>query len=92
MLKAESVSKVNVYKAGHHGSAYSSTYDLLRVIKPEIAVISCGKENPYGHPADSTIKRLSEYTQNIYRTDICGTIVKESDGKKLALTPERSTK
>ena len=90
MLKAENVSKVNVYKAGHHGSAYSSTSDLLAVIRPEIAVISCGRENTYGHPADSTIKRLKEYTKNIYRTDVCGTIVIESDGKKLSLTPERS--
>ncbi|SHM41590.1 ComEC/Rec2 family competence protein [Ruminococcus flavefaciens] len=90
MLKAEKVSSVNVYKAGHHGSAYSSTYDLLRVIQPDIAVISCGMENPYGHPAKSTINRLKEYTDHIYRTDICGTVVIESDGKKLSVTPERS--
>ena len=89
MLKAEKVGKVNVYKAGHHGSAYSSTSDLLAVIRPDIAVISCGMENPYGHPADSTIKRLKEYTDHIYRTDVCGTIVIESDGNKLSLTPER---
>ncbi|WP_278244601.1 ComEC/Rec2 family competence protein [Ruminococcus flavefaciens] len=91
MLKTEKVGKVTVYKAGHHGSAYSSTSDLLAVIRPDIAVISCGMENPYGHPADSTIKRLKEYTDHIYRTDVCGTIVIESDGKKLSLTPERST-
>ena len=91
MLESGKLSRASVYKAGHHGSAYSSTEELLEVIRPKIAVISCGKENSYGHPADSTIKRLRKYTDNIYRTDICGNIVIESDGEKLSVTPERST-
>lgn len=90
MLKSGSLGKIDLYKAGHHGSAYSSTKELLEVIRPDIAVISCGSENPYGHPADSTVKRIRKYTKYIFRTDLNGSIIIESDGKKIAVTPERS--
>ena len=90
MLKGGSLRKIDLYKAGHHGSAYSSTKKLLEVIRPDVAVISCGSENPYGHPADSTVKRLKKYTDQIFRTDINGSIVVESDGEELNVTPERS--
>lgn len=90
MLKGGSLGRVNVYKAGHHGSSSSSSAELLEVIRPEIAVISCGIDNSYGHPSDSTLERLSKYTSSIYRTDLCGTIIIESDGTKLSLTAERN--
>lgn len=90
MLGGGRLGKVNVYKAGHHGSSSSSSAELLEVIRPEIAVISCGIDNSYGHPSDSTVKRLSKYTKFIYRTDLCGTIIIESDGTKLSLTAERN--
>lgn len=90
MLKSGRLDKVSLYKAGHHGSAYSSTNELLEAIRPDIAVISCGSENSYGHPADSTVKRLRKYTKQIFRTDLSGSIIIESDGKKLAVTTERS--
>lgn len=90
MLKSGRLDKVRLYKAGHHGSAYSSTKELLEVIRPDVAVISCGSENPYGHPADSTVKRIRRYTRQIFRTDTSGSIIVESDGRKLAVTTERS--
>ena len=92
MLYSGLLGKVSLYKAGHHGSAYSSTDALLEVIRPDAAVISCGSENPYGHPAQSTLERLGRYTDNIFRTDTCGTIIAESDGKKLSVSVERGGK
>ena len=80
---------VDVYKAGHHGSSSSSSKALLNEITPDAVVISCGAGNSYGHPADSVLKRISEYTKNIYRTDIDGSIVFESDGEKVRLMTER---
>ena len=62
------------------------------MIRPQTAVISCGAENPYGHPSDITLQRLSAYTDKIYRTDICGSIVFESDGSKLSVKTERNGK
>ena len=89
MIKSGRLSKVMLYKAGHHGSAYSSSTEFIDVIRPKAVIISCGIDNSYGHPAESTVKRLNKYAKRIYRTDICGTIVVESNGKRLAITPER---
>ena len=91
MLKGGRLGKVSLYKAGHHGSFRSSTAELLEVIRPDSAVISCGLDNPYGHPADSTVRRLEKYTDRIFRTDLNGTVTAESDGEKLTVTAERGT-
>lgn len=90
MLKSGRLHKVKLYKAGHHGSAYSSSEELIEVIRLQVAIISCGAENPYGHPAESTMKRLDKYADVICRTDVNGTIVAESDGgDELYITCER---
>ena len=82
---------VDVFKAAHHGGATSNTELFLSMIQPEIAVISCGKGNSYGHPNDEVMKRLESYTEEIYRTDTDGTVVIESDGKELTvITKEES--
>lgn len=92
MLGGGRLGKMNVYKVGHHGSSSSSTAAFLRVIRPDTAVISCGAGNAYGHPTDSVIKRLSAYTDNIYRTDLCGSIVITLDGSSLNVTAERRSR
>ena len=92
MLSGDRLQKVTLYKAGHHGSSHSSSPEFLDMVRPQVAVISCGAENPYGHPSDITLQRLSAYTDKIYRTDICGNIVFESDGSKLSVTTERNGK
>lgn len=89
MTESGRLGHADVYKAGHHGSGSSSTQALLDAVTPDYAVISCGTENPYGHPHDSTIQRLSAFTDKIFRTDLCGTIVFESDGKALTVRTER---
>lgn len=81
----------DVYKAGHHGSDTSSSPGFLEVISPSVAVISCGEGNSYGHPCDITLERIAEYTDKVYRTDLCGTIVIESDGEELAVRTERNS-
>jgi len=65
----------DVLKVGHHGSATSTCDEFLFVVRPSIAVISCGKNNSYGHPADATIKRLTTIGAVVYRTDESGTII-----------------
>ena len=83
MLLGGKLHHVNVYKAGHHGSSSSSSAAFLAAVRPDIAVISCGSGNPYGHPSASVLRKLRVYTDKIYRTDTEGTIVFESDGKVL---------
>ena len=58
MLAAGVVTDVDVLKAGHHGSASSSSAPFLAQAKPEVAVISAGRTNPYGHPAAAAMTRL----------------------------------
>lgn len=64
----------NAYIVGHHGASTSSSIAFLDRILPEIAVISVGKDNGYGHPDDGTLSRLSNIGSCIYRTDLDGTV------------------
>ncbi|EKN39478.1 metallo-beta-lactamase [Clostridium botulinum CFSAN001627] len=65
----------NVLKIGHHGSHSSSSKEFLDKINPKIAIISCGKNNDYGHPHKETMKELNKRNIEVYRTDIDGNIV-----------------
>ena len=76
----------DVLKVAHHGSSGSSTKEFLETVSPKYCVISCGENNDYGHPHKATLERLKKYTNEIYRTDICGTIKAESDGKNITFS------
>ncbi|MBQ7994885.1 MAG: MBL fold metallo-hydrolase [Bacilli bacterium] len=65
---------VDVLKAGHHGSKTSSCKEFLECITPEVAIISCGKNNRYGHPHKEVIERMESMGIKIRRTDLEGTI------------------
>lgn len=90
MIDSGKLQDIDVYKVGHHGSDTSSSEEFLEVIKPDIAVISCGEGNSYGHPCDITLEKLSKYTDKVYRTDISGSVVITSDGKTLSVTEEKA--
>lgn len=65
----------DILKVAHHGSAYSSTGEFISAASPEYAVISCGKNNIYGHPAPDTVKRLEDGGADIYSTAERGSII-----------------
>lgn len=88
ILETEANLDCDVLKVGHHGSSTSSGKKFLDAVTPEICVISCGEDNSYGHPHKEITKRLKKYTGDIYRTDVCGSIVISSDGKELAVEYE----
>ncbi len=76
--------KADVLKAGHHGSSTSSGSMFLKKVGAEIAVISCGKDNSYGHPHREALERFENAgIKQIYRTDASGNITITSDGKTL---------
>lgn len=64
----------DILKVPHHGSASGLNEEFLNKINPRVAVISAGKNNSYGHPAPSTLKKLENKNIKIYRTDQNGTI------------------
>ena len=73
----------NVLKVGHHGSRYSSSAEFLAAVKPQVAVISVGKKNRYGHPTQEALERLQVVGARILRTDESGDIEIVSDGERL---------
>ncbi|MCD7848137.1 MAG: MBL fold metallo-hydrolase [Oscillospiraceae bacterium] len=78
---------VDVLKVAHHGSSTSSSYAFLDAVTPEYCVIECG-DNSYNHPNSDVVTRLEQYTENIYRTDIDGTVVFTITGSGLSITTE----
>ncbi|WP_405768823.1 ComEC/Rec2 family competence protein [Streptomyces sp. NBC_00080] len=70
---APSVRGVDVLKVAHHGSAYQDP-DLIRAVAPRLALISCGADNPYGHPAPSTVAALRAGGAAVLRTDRDGAL------------------
>nr|WP_268064259.1 ComEC/Rec2 family competence protein [Clostridium estertheticum] len=73
----------DVLKVGHHGSDTSTSDAFLSKVNPKYAVISCGKNNDYGHPHKSTMDKLQAKGIAVYRSDESGTIVCTSDGKNI---------
>lgn len=79
----------DVLKVGHHGSHTSTTPKYIEAITPSYAVISCGKDNSYGHPHSETITRLIESNVKVYRTDENGTVAFTTDGQTITASMER---
>lgn len=66
--------KEQILKVSHHGSSNGTGEEFLERLKPDTAIISCGKNNRYGHPGVDTIQRLNQIQAKIYRTDRQGAV------------------
>lgn len=76
-----------VLKVAHHGSSQATSSQFLAAVDPEVAVISVGKDNAFGHPSDETLAKLDGV--KLYRTDEQGTISFSTDGQRLWVATER---
>lgn len=74
LLRNFSLPDVDILVAGHHGSRYSTTDELLDAVTPETVLISVSEDNNYNHPAPELLERLEERGCRIFRTDETGTI------------------
>lgn len=85
--------KAQILKVPHHGSKYGSSISYLSKISPEVAVISAGAGNDFGHPARETLSNLEKMGSKIYRTDTDGTVVINTDGSSWSVNspPKIST-
>ncbi|HSP78144.1 MAG TPA: ComEC/Rec2 family competence protein, partial [Myxococcaceae bacterium] len=81
-----------VLKVAHHGGRHSSTEPFLAAVRPQAAVISCGRGNEYGHPTEETLQRLDAVGARTFRTDQQGEVLAVSDGATVRLTPTRKGK
>jgi competence protein ComEC len=82
MLTKDLNLEVQVLKVAHHGSKYASAEDFFKRVKPQIAIVSCGAWNRYGHPAQSVLDRLRAANVKLYRTDLQGEITITTRGKE----------
>ena len=72
---ARSWPQTDVLKSGHHGSSTSSSQKFLDQVRPGLIVISCGKNNDYGHPHKETMERYNKLGSTVYRTDESGDVL-----------------
>jgi competence protein ComEC len=72
--------QADVLKVGHHGSRYASSAGFLEKVAPQVAVISCGANNRYGHPAEETVERLGAAGSQMMCTAQEGSVQIWSDG------------
>jgi competence protein ComEC len=82
--------RVTVLKVAHHGSGTSTTDQLLDAARPELAVISVGGGNPFGHPAGVVLERLRRHGTRMMRTDVDGTVFVDTDGRAVRVRSERT--
>jgi competence protein ComEC len=75
--------RCDVFSAGHHGSKTSNSLELLQAARPEFVVISCGKDNKYGHPDPEALESFAAVGATVYRTDELGTVIFVTDGVEL---------
>ena len=74
LLAGKGLPDIEVLVAGHHGAKTSTCDTLLEQTRPETVLISVGKNNSYGHPAEETLARIGNINAQIFRTDMCGNI------------------
>ncbi|MBQ5951983.1 MAG: DNA internalization-related competence protein ComEC/Rec2 [Lachnospiraceae bacterium] len=76
---------VTALKAAHHGSRFSTGEPFLEAVRPQIALISCGRNNRYGHPHAETLERLAAAGCRVFGTPSCGQTDVETDGKRVRI-------
>jgi competence protein ComEC len=76
---------IRILKVAHHGSRTSTSRELLEAWRPQIAVISCGRGNTFGHPAPEVVDRLAAMGARIYRTDRDGEVTVDTDGRRVSV-------
>ena len=88
LLQTDSLEDVDVWKVSHHGSKYSGSEEFLEVIRPNLSLISVGK-NSYGHPSEELLKRLNSIGSLVKTTLDGGALMLESDGDTFTLSLQR---
>jgi competence protein ComEC len=81
---------VEIFKVAHHGSADEGLARLLELTKPRVAIVSCGRDNDYGHPTPTTMATLEAAPAlEVFRTDLDGRVVVETDGERISASSQR---
>lgn len=84
-LRRRKICGVTVLKTAHHGSRNSTPAEFLAQLRPQAAVISCGKNNRYGHPHAELLERLEKAGSRVFRTDVSGAVILEAVGEQVEM-------
>jgi competence protein ComEC len=76
---------ITIVKAPHHGSAGSSSEELITATRPAVVVFSAGRRNPFGHPAPAVIDRYRAAGARVFRTDEDGEVIIDTDGRQVVV-------
>ena len=90
MLDAGEDVRADLLKCGHHGSSSSTCTRFLQAVDPAFAIVTCGKDNEYGHPHKETTEQLELLGCPYYSTAEYGTLIASTDGKNLDITSSDS--
>lgn len=85
LLESQSIQNISVLKVAHHGSKNSTPKEFLDMAEPAVSVISCSRDNSYGHPAPELLERLEDAGTVIYATMESGAVTVRTDGKQFAV-------
>ncbi|HEX8140524.1 MAG TPA: ComEC/Rec2 family competence protein [Pyrinomonadaceae bacterium] len=90
MIQKDTNLQSRILKVGHHGSKYATSENFLKAVKPEVAIISDGAANRYGHPSPEVLARLKAVGVKVYRTDLQGeiTITTKGEGYEIKTAKE----
>lgn len=86
LANKSALNDIDILKVSHHGSKGSLDDKVLSVMKPEIALISVGERNRYGHPAPNTLDLLAESDVQVFRSDTQGDVVCSLTMENIAVT------
>jgi beta-lactamase superfamily II metal-dependent hydrolase len=89
MMKAGYPLDTEILKVSHHGSSDAGSAAFLNRIDPEVAIISLGRDNEYGHPHRETLERLNAAGPLVLRTDLDGTVLVTSDGATYSVVTDK---
>ncbi len=89
LLKHQDNLRSQILKVAHHGSQGATSAELLDAVRPEVALISVGAGNSYGHPHKQLLQRLDGHQVKTYRTDLNGTLQLLIDGSSYEVTADK---
>src|SRR3990170_1591935 len=87
VLRVRNRTVIRKGKNANHPSRWSTEESFLDAVSPNVAVISCGRNNRYNHPHPEVLERLSRRGVRVFRTDRDGAVAVETDGQHLRVTP-----
>lgn len=91
IVSAGLIADIDIQKIGHHGSKTSTSMEIISKAQPEIALISCGLNNKFGHPNKEVLDNLESSEAQVLRTDELGDVEIIGDGQKFWLKDKKQS-